>query len=196
MNSSSHSSGLFLLEFSNMTTKQKAVTARGGRKLTPKQKRFVEEYLVDLNATQAAIRAGYSQRTAGQIGEQNLKKLEIKQAIQEAQSKRAERTELTQDYVIQELIKVVEVCTGQKETVITEVLKNTMDNTVHAHDTERKLYDASAANRALELLGKHLGMFKDKVELSGANGAPVEVITLTEDRYKQAREEMLADDDC
>lgn len=177
-----------------MTTK-KAVTA-GGRKLTAKQKRFVEEYLIDLNATQAAIRAGYSEKTARQIGEQNLSKLDIKSAIEEAQSKRAERTELTQDYVIRELIKVIEVCTGQKETVITEVLKNTMDNTVHAHDTERKLYDASAANRALELLGKHLGMFKDKVEHTGKDGGPVEVITLTEDRYKQAREEMLADDDC
>ena len=179
-----------------MATKQKAVTAKGGRKLTPKQKRFVEEYLVDLNATQAAIRAGYSEKTARQIGEQNLSKLDIKSAIEEAQSKRAERTKLTQDYVIRELIKVVEVCTGQKETVITEVLKNAMDNTVHAHDTERKLYDASAANRALELLGKHLGMFKDKVEHTGKDGGPVEMITLTKEAYKEARKEMLVNDDC
>ncbi|QVQ29157.1 terminase small subunit [Achromobacter deleyi] len=74
--------------------------------LTDKQRRFVDEYLVDLNATQAAIRAGYSQKTAGQIGEQNFKKLEIAQAIQEAQAERSKRTEITQDIVLRELAKI------------------------------------------------------------------------------------------
>lgn len=74
--------------------------------LTPKQARFVEEYLIDLNATQAAIRAGYSKKTAGQIGDQNLKKLHISKSIQEAQAKRSERTEITQDRVLQELARI------------------------------------------------------------------------------------------
>lgn len=177
-----------------MTTK-KAVTA-GGRKLTPKQKAFVQEYLIDLNATQAAIRAGYSQKTASSVGAENLRKPQIQKLIQEAQNKRSERTEVTQDYVIEELFKMVRICSGQEEVELTEIIKDTMNNTVETHLTVQKVLEPSAANRALELLGKHLGMFKDKVELSGANGAPVEVITLTEDRYKQAREEMLADDDC
>ena len=56
-------------------------SGKGGEYMTRKQKRFVEEYLVDLNATQAAIRAGYSPNTAGSIGEENLKKPEIKNAI-------------------------------------------------------------------------------------------------------------------
>ena len=61
------------------------------KKLTAKQERFVAEYLIDLNATQAAIRAGYSKKTAGQIGEQNLKKLEIAAAVAEGCAKQEQR---------------------------------------------------------------------------------------------------------
>ena len=73
--------------------------------LTDKQKRFVEEYLVDLNATQAAIRAGYSEQTAYSIGQRLLKKVEVQEAIQQAQNKRSERTQITQDEVIRRLIE-------------------------------------------------------------------------------------------
>ncbi len=75
-------------------------------KLTPKQQRFVEEYLIDLNATQAAIRAGYSKKTAGQIGDENLKKPQIAGALQEAMNKRSERTEITADRVLKELGRI------------------------------------------------------------------------------------------
>lgn len=71
--------------------------------LTPKQQRFVGEYLVDLNATQAAIRAGYSARTAGKIGSENLSKPEIAAAVSAAQDERAKRTGITADRVLQEL---------------------------------------------------------------------------------------------
>lgn len=71
--------------------------------LTPKQRRFVDEYLIDLSATQAAIRAGYSQKTAGSIGEENLKKPEIASAIAERMKAREKRTDITQDRVLQEL---------------------------------------------------------------------------------------------
>lgn len=80
--------------------KDKAAAASGGRKLTAKQQRFVEEYLIDLNATQAAIRAGYSKKTARQIGEQNLSKLDIAAAIDSAKQERSDRTEITQDMVL------------------------------------------------------------------------------------------------
>lgn len=76
------------------------------KKLTPKQQRFIDEYLVDLNATQAAIRAGYSEATAPEIGCQNLMKLNIKEAIAERQQKRAERTEITQDRVLLEVARL------------------------------------------------------------------------------------------
>ena len=71
--------------------------------LTPKQTRFVQEYLIDLNATQAAIRAGYSAKTAFAIGHENLSKPNIAAAITEAQAKRAERAEITADRVLEEL---------------------------------------------------------------------------------------------
>lgn len=71
------------------------------RKLTPKQKMFVKEYLVDLNATQAALRAGYSEKTAYRTGADNLIKPQIREAIQQAMQKREQRTEITADAVLQ-----------------------------------------------------------------------------------------------
>ncbi|MBN7822180.1 terminase small subunit [Bowmanella yangjiangensis] len=74
--------------------------------LTPKQRRFVDEYLIDLNATQAAIRAKYSARTAASIGEENLRKPEIAEAIHQRMKDREKRTEITQDMVLRELAKI------------------------------------------------------------------------------------------
>ena len=74
--------------------------------LTGKQERFVAEYLIDLSATQAAIRAGYSEKTAGQQGFALLKKVEIQSAISEAKAKRDKRTGITQDRVVAELAKL------------------------------------------------------------------------------------------
>lgn len=72
-------------------------------KLTPKQERFVEEYLLDLNATQAAIRAGYSEKTAHAIGQENLRKPAIAAAVADAQAKRSERTKIDADWVLTRL---------------------------------------------------------------------------------------------
>ncbi|MDV5861386.1 terminase small subunit [Pseudomonas mendocina] len=74
--------------------------------LTPKQRRFVDEYLIDLNATQAAIRAKYSAKTAASIGEENLRKPEIAEAIHQRMKDREKRTEITQDMVLRELAKI------------------------------------------------------------------------------------------
>jgi len=84
--------------------------------LTPKQQRFVEEYLIDLNATQAAIRAGYSKKTANVQGSQNLTKLSIQTFIRDAQKERSERLEISQDRFINELytlafMDIGDVCT-------------------------------------------------------------------------------------
>lgn len=76
------------------------------KKLTAKQQQFVNEYLVDLNATQAAIRAGYSVKTARSIAEENLTKPDIQKAIQEAQQRRAARTEISQDKVLNRLWEI------------------------------------------------------------------------------------------
>ena len=74
--------------------------------MTKKQKRFVEEYLIDLNATQAAIRAGYSPETAYSIGSENLKKPEIRACIEKAMAERSKRTGINQDRIIMELAKI------------------------------------------------------------------------------------------
>lgn len=76
-----------------------------GGKLTPKQARFVQEYLLDLNATQAAIRAGYSEKTARQVGAENLTKPDVAAALAEAQASRSERTQIDADWVLDRLAK-------------------------------------------------------------------------------------------
>ena len=121
-------------------------------KLTCKQQTFVNEYLIDLNATQAAIRAGYSKKTAGQIGDENLRKPQIAKAIQESMSQRAERTEISSELVIQGLLRLIRRCEADGEA-----------------------FDASQAIRGYELLGKHLGLFGSKTE--GSGGLVVNVVT-------------------
>lgn len=139
-------------------------------KLTDKQTAFVREYLVDLNATQAAIRAGYSERTASRIGPQLLGKTCVREAIEKAQAKRARRVEVTQDYVLSNLVEVVER-TMQRAPVTDRKGEQVTDEEGRAVWT----FDAKGANRALELLGKHLGIFADRVraEVSGPDGGPV-----------------------
>ena len=147
-------------------------TSDGVGKLTDKQKRFVEEYLVDLNATQAAIRAGYSEQTAYTIGQRLLKKVEVQEAIQQAQNKRSERTQITQDEVIRRLIENVDISMGKKATVITIPSKSENGGVV-GNDVAQFVYEPSAANKALELLGKHLGIFKDGVDIT-SGGKPLQ----------------------
>ncbi len=145
-------------------------TSNGVGKLTDKQKRFIEEYLVDLNATQAAIRAGYSVKTADVQGAQNLVKLKV--FIQEAQNKRSERVQISQDEVIRRLLENADIASGKKPTTITIPSKNE-NGEVIGNDVVHFVYEPSSVNKALELLGKHLGMFKDRVDVtSGGNALP------------------------
>lgn len=174
-------------------------------KLTDKQKRFVDEYLKDLNATQAAIRAGYSEKTAGQIGEQNLKKLEIFAEIKRRQSDREKRTEITQDMVVKELARVA-FANGSEFAKVTEQPvfdalgvplldkdgNQLMRQCVVLTPTDKLTSDQRAAIsgikegkngievstcdkvKALELLGRHLGLFTDNVNLSTTT--PVQIV--------------------
>ncbi len=109
--------------------------------LTAKQKLFVQEYLVDLNATQAAIRAGYSQKRAGELGYQLLQKTTIQEAINQALAARQKRTQVSQDYVIDKLRQIAEQ---------------------EASDAPES--DLKYANKikAIELLGKHVGAFEGR----------------------------------
>ena len=141
-------------------------------RLTEKQARFVEEYLVDLNATQAAIRAGYSEKTARSVGCENLTKPDIQEAIKSAMSLRSERTEITQDMVLRELAAIgfsritdyVNIKNGVVELNDTSSLTDSQNAAIASikegkFGIELKNYDKL---RALELLGQHLGMFNGK----------------------------------
>ncbi len=149
--------------------------------MTKKQKRFIEEYLVDLNATQAAIRAGYSPDTAGSIGSENLKKPEIRARIEKAIAERSKRTGINQDRIVMELAKIAllnpkglvnfdeatikEDAADEDVAAVASVrVKRFPTKDGEGVEREVKMYDKT---KALELLGRHLGMFKDKVEISG-----------------------------
>ena len=182
--------------------------------LTAKQKRFCDEYLIDLNATQAAIRAGYSERTANEQGARLLAKVSVQNYIKERKQKRIERTEITQDMVLKELAliafadntdyaKVIEKqamveVNGRMVPIHDEdgnpVMYRTVEPTLTEELTEEqkkalavikkgrdgfevKSYDKI---RALELLGKHLGMFEEKIEVNGQVNNPMAGLTTEE----------------
>ena len=126
------------------------------KKLTPKQEMFTREYLIDLNATQAAIRSGYSKKTAEWIGPQLLGKSHVAEAIQSAMDKRAAKIEITSDAVLQELAKMA---FANIQDLYDEfgILKpiNELPREVAAGI---KLWDKKGS---LELLGKHLKLFAE-----------------------------------
>ena len=151
-------------------------------KLTAKQQRFIEEYLIDLNATQAAIRAGYSVKTANEQGSQLLAKLSIQQAIAEKMAERSKRTGVNQDRVVLELAKIAfvkmtdvvdsngRIRAGATEDDLSciESIKYKESDKEYGGSIEREVKIASKL-KALELLGKHLGMWNDKVDLNITN---------------------------
>jgi phage terminase small subunit len=149
-------------------------------RLTAKQKRFIEEYLIDLNATQAAIRAGYSSDTAYSIGSENLKKPEIRACIDKEMAERSKRTGINAERVLIELARVGLINPGNLINLNTAIIKEDANEddlaavssvkvktipTEEGDIVEREIRLADKL-KALELIGKHLGMFKDKVDLT------------------------------
>lgn len=149
--------------------------------LSKQRQRFVDEYLIDLNGTQAAIRAGYSPKTAEQQASRLLSIVKVQDAIAKAQAERSRRTGINQDRVIMELAKIaflnptdvidmdeatVKGEANRDDTACIASVKVKIIPTEDGNITERevKTYDKI---KALELLGKHLSMFTDKVKLDG-----------------------------
>ena len=116
--------------------------------LTSKQAAFVNEFMIDLNGSQAAIRAGYSKKTARSIAAENLTKPAIIAALQTAMDERADRTEVSQDWVLLRLVENVE-----RSMQAVQVLDR------KGEPTGEYQYEGAVANRGLELIGKHIGMF-------------------------------------
>jgi phage terminase small subunit len=123
-------------------------------KLTPKQRRFTEEYLIDLNASKAATRAGYSKRTAAVAASKNLGKPEIAAAIAVAQAERSKRTEITADKVLREFADIG--------------FRNIPD----------KYVTVGEKIQALTALGRHLNLFPTRTEITGLNRGPIQVVSL------------------
>lgn len=184
------------------------------KKLTAKQQRFCDEYLIDLNATQAAIRAGYSERTANEQGSRLLANVSVQKYLQKRKTDRIERTEITQDMVLLELANIAfsnaadYAAVVEKEAMaevdgnmiplfdengdpvkyrtvepvltadLTESQKRALSVIKKGRDGfEIKPYDKI---RALELLGKHLGMFTETVKVTGSVNNPMEGLTTEE----------------
>jgi phage terminase small subunit len=141
--------------------------------LTPKQAQFVAEYLVDLNATQAAIRAGYSVKTANEQGSRLLTNVSVRSAIEDAKKARIERTEITADYVLTTIRDTVERC-RQAVPVLDRQGKPVLVEGPGGELKPAYTFEPMAVLKGSELLGKHLKMFTDKTEISGKDGGPVQ----------------------
>lgn len=128
-------------------------------KMTPKQKRFCDEYLIDLNATQAAIRAGYSKKTAYSIGEENLRKPELKKYIDSRMAEKESELIADQDEVLKYLTAVMRGQT-QAEVVVVENIGDYMSEA----RTMKKAPDEKERLKAAELLGKRYGLYTDRIE--------------------------------
>ena len=122
------------------------------KKLTAKQKRFVAEYLIDLNATQAAIRAGYAEKSASVEGARLLANAKVAVAVAAAQAERSERTEITQDYVLALIVDTAERCKMASD------------------------YNPNAVLKGAELLGRHLAMFTDKKTVTHHDGDRLDAV--------------------
>jgi phage terminase small subunit len=177
-------------------TSEAFMTRCGTRGLSPKQQRFVEEYLIDLNATQAAIRAGYSEKTAQPASSRLLSNVMVQAAIQEAMRARSERTQITADSVLKELALVGFSSIGnvldfsgqmvrlraakdiseeaQRALASMKVKRHVESNGDDAKEVEILEFRMCDKISALEKLGRHLKLFTDVHEHQGAISANVQ----------------------
>lgn len=144
--------------------------------MTPKQQRFVEEYLIDLNATQAAIRAGYSAKTAMEQGHQLLQKTSVAEAIERRRSALTDHVQVTQEQIVAEFVRMGFY---DPAAIAGQPMAGPQDIPNLPEDVRRAIvgwgWDKAGnftlkladKNAALTNLGRHLGMFTDKVDVKG-----------------------------
>lgn len=190
--------------------------------LTDKQEMFCREYLIDLNATQAAIRAGYSEKTARALGCENLTKPDIQNRIAQLKAQRNEQVNIDAAYVLRRLVEIdqMDVLDIVRDDLslkpvsewpsswrryisgfdLAEMFENTGEDGGRELAGIMKKIKWPDKVKNLELLGKHVSVmaFKEQSshELTGKNGGPIETAVLSREEYKSARQEMLKDDDC
>jgi phage terminase small subunit len=165
--------------------------------LTAKQQMFVKEYLCDLNATQAAIRAGYSTKRADAIGHENLRKPEIAAAIQTEMDKRAAAVDITAERVLKEIARMA---LYDAADIAGHKINGPEDIPTLPEDVRRAIIGwgwdkqgnfvlkLSPKTPSLELLGRHLKLFTDKHEHSGPGGGPIPTTSMTAEEYTKSLE--------
>jgi phage terminase small subunit len=158
---------------------RKTVMKEKKSKLTLKQKTFVDEYLIDCNATQAAIRAGYSPKTANRTASENLSKPDIQQAIEVAKQERSERTKIDADFVLQQIAEFLDCSFGRKP------IKKVVNIDGDLFSVEIAEFNQSGVGKAIELMGKHINVqaLKEKHEIDSTVNESFDA------RYKNMSEE-------
>jgi phage terminase small subunit len=152
--------------------------------LTAKQTAFCREYLIDFNATQAAIRAGYSPRTANEQGARLLAKASLQVEIRRLVDERAKRVEVSADFVVRTLVENV-----QRSMQAVPVLD------VDGNPVGEYRYNGAVVNKALELLGRHLGMFTDRQEIEHSVRQPDNLLANLLQEVEARRRGQIIDDD-
>ena len=178
----------------------------GPKGLNAKEERFCREYVIDLHVTRAATAAGYSEKTAGQQGSRLLTKPAVQAFIAELQAEVAEKLEISQERIVAELARIgfsnigdylafgpdgvlLKDSLNLSRAQLSAVSEVTETKTEVGGSVKFKLHDKLAA---LEKLAKHLGMFKDKVELTGPNGGPIQMQTTPPDLSALTDEQLSA----
>lgn len=178
--------------------------------LTPRQQRFAEEYLVDLNGKRAAIRAGYSPKGAEVTASKLLIVPKVAAAIAKAQAKRAERTHITQDRVLQELARIAffdirrlyhdngtlkrpnelddEAAAVLSAVEVTETMSG--EESALLTTKKAKVFDKGTA---LTLAMRHLGMLNDKMAHTGPDGGPIQTVSMTSKEFERTAAKIAAE---
>lgn len=140
--------------------------------MTPKEQKFCEEYLIDLNATQAAIRAGYSEDSARQIGSENLSKPYIQEEISKRRSELSQKTGLSQEWVLNRFKDISDKCVQATPVMRFDYESKSMVQETALNENNKEVgvftFDSSGANKATEMIGKHLGFFEKDNEQARA----------------------------
>lgn len=173
---------------------------------TPRRQRFRDEYLVDCNASQAAIRAGFYPRTAGRRGYELMQRPEMQAAIAEKMQAKAEQCDLTAERVLKELmalafgtmrdvaewddtgvnLRVSAELSPEAAAMVSEISQTASESGVNVRV---KLHPKV---QALEMLGRHLTLFVNRTELTGKDGGAVEIANLSDDEIKRRFAALLA----